>query len=168
MEREPHRSDDVFSRMALDYFLNRRRQGSDPADASIQAVPINMYETEDDVVVVAPMPGVEADNIDIEIDGSTLRLRSELRGPGQQDRRYLTHEWTYGPYARTVELPIEVDGEHANASHGNGVLVVSLPKAARSRPVKVSLRKTGQFEGAHQGHSGHHADREELDPRTSQ
>ena len=43
-----------------------------------------------------------------------------LQVNGQQERRYLVHEWTYGPYERTITLPVEVDGRQANASHGNG------------------------------------------------
>jgi HSP20 family protein len=146
--------------MALDYYLNRRGPtGNAPsaAEASAQAVPVNVYETRDDVVIVAPMPGVEAEDIDIAVDGSTVTLRASLRGPGQADRQYLVHEWTYGPYERTIDIPIEVDAQAANASHSNGVLVVSLPKAARAKPVRIPLKSTGSSGGVREGHSGHHA-----------
>jgi HSP20 family protein len=135
-----------------------RAEGSAPrpSEADAQIVPVNVYETEGDVVVVAPMPGVEAENIDIEVLGSTVRLRASLRGPGQADRRYLLHEWTYGPYERVVELPVEVDAEHANASHDNGVLVVSLPKSLRSKSVRIPLKQVNSSEALHEGHSGHH------------
>jgi HSP20 family protein len=109
------------------------------------------------------MPGVEAENIDIEILGSTVTLRASLRGPGQADRRYLLHEWTYGPYERTVTLPVEVDAAHANASHGNGVVVVSLPKAARARAIRVPLQQVSANEARHRGHSGHHTTRQGLE-----
>lgn len=128
-----------------------------------QSIPVNVYETPGDIVIIAPMPGVEAENIDIEILGNTVSLRATLRGEGQMDRRYLLHEWTYGPYERTITLPIEVDAQHANASHSNGILVVSLPKSARSRAVRVPLRQMTANDAEHRGHAGHHTSRQGLE-----
>ena len=141
MYRDPG-SEDMLRRAAWDNYVGlhrplRAQEGPEPP----QEVPINIYETEEDVVVVAPMPGVEPEDIDIQMQGSRLTLRAALRGPGQQDRRYLLHEWTYGPYERSVDLPVQVDTQGAHASHGNGVLVLSLPKASSSRTVRVSLHQ---------------------------
>lgn len=162
--QDPSTAGDLFWRLAGDYAVGRAAQDV-PSGGTPQAqqIPVNVYETEEDVVVVAPMPGVEAENIDVEVLGSTVTLRASLRGPGQADRRYLLHEWTYGPYERTVELPIDIDAEHANASHGNGVLVLSFPKAARSRSVRIPLRQVTSNEALHEGHSGHHSAREGLE-----
>jgi HSP20 family protein len=115
---------------------------------------LNVFESEDDIVLVCPMPGVEADNIDIEILGNTVSLRASLRGVGQANRRYLLHEWSYGSYARTFHLPVEVDAERANASHSNGVLVLTLPKAERSKTVRIPLTRVNSREATHRGHSG--------------
>jgi HSP20 family protein len=145
---------------------SRRVEGLNMGSTEAQHIPINVYETEEDVVIVAPMPGVEADNIDIEVLGATVHLRASLRGPGQEARRYLVHEWSYGPYERTVELPVEVDAEHANASHGNGVLVLSLPKAARSRSVRIHLTQGTSSGAGRAGHSGHHSSRQGLDAQS--
>lgn len=127
-----------------------------------QHIPVNVYETDEDVLIIAPMPGVEAENIDVEVLGTRVTLRASLRGPGQEDRRYLMHEWTYGPYERIVELPVEVDGEHANASHSNGVLALSLPKSTRARSVRIPLRQVESSESRARGHSGHHSTRHGL------
>lgn len=148
---------DFLWRFAGDEFARRDR----PADGT-QSIPVNVYETEEDVLIVAPMPGVEAENIDIEILGKQVRLRASLRGPGQDDRRYLIREWSYGPYERVVELPVDVDGEHANASHSNGILALSLPKSTRARSVRIPLRHTESSVSRAQGHSGHHSTREGL------
>ncbi|HZU14525.1 MAG TPA: Hsp20/alpha crystallin family protein [Chloroflexota bacterium] len=141
------------------------RQGESPTSAPRpmeQRIPVNVYETEGDVVVIAPMPGVEAEDIDVEVLGQTVTLRARLRGPGQEARRYVRHEWSYGPYERTVELPIEVDADHANASHGNGVLVLSFPKALSTRSIRIPLQQITAGEALHQGHSGHNTIREGL------
>lgn len=154
MERDRNPAEELLRRVALDYHFGSQARGS-AEGLQAQVIPLNIYETNDDVVIVAPMPGVEPDNVDIEVLDKTVTLRATLRGPGQEDRRYLLHEWTYGPYERTVVLPVAVDAQAANASHGNGVLVLSLPKAARARVVRVPLARTGAGEGRHQGHSGH-------------
>jgi HSP20 family protein len=153
MERQRNPASDLFQRAALDYYFGPGEAGH-ASRRAVQAVPVNVYLTADDVVITAPMPGVEADDIDIEVHGTRLRLRAALRGPHQMDRDYLVHEWTYGPYERVIELPIEVDASRANASHGNGVLVLSLPKAPHLRAVKVSLNQITSQTARHQGHSG--------------
>lgn len=164
MDRERPSAQDVLRRVALERAMTpspatSRNRGIGHA----QAVPVNVYETAEDVVIVVPMPGVEAENIEIEVLGSVVHLRASMRGTGQEDREYLVREWSYGPYARSITLPLDVDAEHANASHGNGVLVVSLPKAQRARTVRVPLRQVTASEATHQGHSGHHTTRQGLD-----
>lgn len=146
---------DFLWRFAGDQFSGSGRSGT-------QHIPVNVYETEEDVLIIAPMPGVEAENIDIEVLGKRVTLRASLRGPGQDDRRYLIREWSYGPYERVVELPVQVDGEHANASHSNGVLALSLPKSLRSKSVKIPLRQVESSEARARGHSGHHTTRQGL------
>jgi HSP20 family protein len=148
---------DFLWRFAGDQYSGRGRSGG-----STQFIPVNVYETDGDVLIIAPMPGVEADNIDIEVTGKRVSLRASLRGPGQESRRYLLHEWSYGPYERVVELPVEVDGENANASHSNGVLALSLPKSTRSRSIKIPLRQVQSSEARTEGHSGHHTTRQGL------
>jgi HSP20 family molecular chaperone IbpA len=139
----------------MDYFFGGRpgqHQSTQPAGP--QPVPVNVYQTEEHVVITAPMPGVEADNIDIDVQGSRVSLRATLRGPKQEHRNYLVHEWTYGPYERVIELPMDVDASRANASHGNGVLVLTLPKAPHLRTVHVPLRQTSSQTASRQGHEG--------------
>lgn len=148
---------DFLWRFANDQFAGRGR-----TDDGTQYIPVNVYETEEDILIIAPMPGVEAENIDIEVLGKQVRLRASLRGPGQDNRRYLIREWTYGPYERVIELPVDVDGEHANASHSNGILALSLPKSARARSVRIPLRHTESSAAREQGHSGHHTTRQGL------
>ncbi len=138
MESRP--SEELLRRQVLGQYLRGRSSSvaGDPRE-SAQRIPVNVYETPKEVVVVAPMPGVESDDIDIEVMGRSLTLRARLRGRDQFDRQYAIHEWTYGPYERTVELPEDVDAAKAKATHGNGVLAVALPKAQRARSVTIKL-----------------------------
>ena len=88
--------------------------------------------------------------------GSPAELYADKRGPGQERHRYLRREWSYGPYERTVELPSEVDIERANATYGNGIVTIALPKAAarRHRRIEISLDQVGTTRGEHVGHRG--------------
>ncbi len=122
-----------------------------------QILPINVYDVDHDLVVVVPMPGMEPENVHVTVAGKILTIRASLRGPGQFDRRYIRHEWTYGPYMRRIELPSPVDAERANASLGNGVLTLTLPKVAMAQTRRIELRKTGTAEGHREGHAGHRA-----------
>lgn len=90
-----------------------------------QQLPVNMYEATDAVVVIAPMPAVMADDIHVSLEGRTLSISADCRTDAPKD--YLLHEWHYGPYERTVELP-EGYGGGGEGSFGNGQLAVRVLK----------------------------------------
>ena len=69
----------------------------------LQSVPVNVYETTQALVIVAPVPAVTADDVTIEARPGRLRFYAHLRSAGTRD--YLIHEWDYGGYEREVELP---------------------------------------------------------------
>ena len=128
------------------------------------AVPVNLYENDRELMVATPMPGIEPEDIEVEVtDDRRLLLRARQHGPGQERIEYLVREWSYGPFQRDVELPRDVDAPRANISYGNGVLMVSLPKAGRTIPATLQVGKTGHARGRTTGHAGRGADDTELD-----
>jgi HSP20 family protein len=128
-----------------------------------QTIPINMYVTSsNDLVITAPVPGLESSDLEITVHDTTVTIFGKMRGPGQQEREYLVHEWSYGPYRRIIELPFPVDADHANASLGNGVLVLSLPRSSSTLPHQIKLQHVAADRGKTQGHSGHHSTRQGL------
>lgn len=119
------------------------------------AVPINIFENERELMVVAPMPGVAPEDISIDVtDDGQLTLRSAQHGEGQERISYLTREWSYGPYERTIELPVAVDARRANVTYGNGVLSVTFPKAGSMNGGRVLVKRTGHARGMIAGHAG--------------
>jgi HSP20 family molecular chaperone IbpA len=92
-----------------------------------QTFPVNVYEAEAAVVVVAPLPAVMSDDVEITIDGRELRISAAQRTDAPKD--YLVQEWTYGPYDRTVELP-EGFGAGVEATLNNGQLAVRVLRGA--------------------------------------
>lgn len=119
------------------------------------AIPVNMYENERELLIVAPMPGVAAEDISVDVtaDGG-LTLRAKMHGEGQERIGYLLREWSYGPYERTIELPCCVDASRANLSFGNGVLSVSLPKTAETMVASLGVEPSGHARGVTAGHVG--------------
>jgi HSP20 family protein len=119
------------------------------------AVPINIFENDRELLVVAPMPGVAPEDISIDVhDDGRLTLRARQHGPGQERIEYLLREWSYGPFERTIELPRAVDARRANVSFGNGVLTISFPKAASMLAATVSVASSGHARGLTAGHAG--------------
>lgn len=86
-----------------------------------QNVPINAYETTGAFVILAPFPAVTANDVSIELVGQTLRMWAELRSAGPRD--YAIHEWEFGGYERSVEIP-DGYGSGVEAVLSNGQLVV--------------------------------------------
>ena len=119
------------------------------------AIPVNLFENNRELMVVAPMPGVGPEDISIDVtDDGRLVLRAAQHGEGQERIDYLQREWSYGPYERTIELPYAVDAMRANVSYGNGVLSVTLPRADATVGNQIRLARTGHARGVSIGHAG--------------
>jgi HSP20 family protein len=119
------------------------------------AIPVNLYQNDRELVVVAPMPGVAPDDITIDVSGQgELTLSCAEHGIGQERIEYLLREWSYGPYLRRVQLPCAVDASKANVAYGNGVLSISFPKADATEPASIDLGRTGHARGLALGHVG--------------
>jgi HSP20 family protein len=121
-----------------------------------QRIPVKVYRTSDRITVAAPMPGLQPEDIAVEVtpEGS-LMLFGELRGALKGVKDLLVDEWNVGEYRRTLDLPAPVDGETANVSYGNGVLVVALVISDVVRPARLTMTSTGLDHGSHAGHAGH-------------
>ena len=127
------------------------------------AVPVNMYENDRELVVATPMPGVAPEDIEVQVtDDRRLIVRARQHGPGQERIDYLLREWSYGPFEREIPLPRDVDAPRANLSYGNGVLMVSLPKADRTVAATVGVDRKGHARGMVAHHAGRQPDDREA------
>ena len=109
-----------------------------------QSVPVNIFESNESLMVIAPMPGLQQEDIEITARGNSLTIEGRERADLKPDteKRYLRHEWRYGPYHRTVELPYAVDAASAEATLGNGVLTIRLTKAATEHSHRINVKST--------------------------
>lgn len=120
-----------------------------------QRIPIKVYRTRDRITVAAPMPGLQPEDITAEVtaDGRLI-LAGELRGVLKGIKDLLVDEWSIGGYQRAFDLPEPVDGETANVTYGNGVLVVAFAVAPVMRPARLTMETTSIDHGSYFGHAG--------------
>jgi HSP20 family protein len=121
-----------------------------------QTVPVRIYQTENQIMLAAPMPGLEAQDISVSINDKTVTIMGQERGLGQHDLELTLCEWTFGPYFREVVLDQAVDGVLTNATYGNGVLVLNMPKATNGEPMPANFRlsRIDATRGERIGHRG--------------
>ncbi len=127
-----------------------------PEQNAYQPVSINVYRTGSRLTIAALMPGIEPENISVEItsDGR-LVLEGTLRGELKGIKEQLLEEWRAGSYRREYTLPNAVDGSMANITYGNGVVVIALPLADQIRPARLTVETLTPTRGERAGNAGH-------------
>jgi|FLYN01.1.fsa_nt_gi HSP20 family protein len=108
------------------------------------ALALDVRESSNDYTVVTSMPGVKPDDIHVRLDNDVLTISGEVK-QSSGNRRALIQERYYGRFSRSIRLPESVDSKNAEAVYNNGVLTLTLPKAASAKrswriPVKTRGR----------------------------
>ena len=105
------------------------------------ALAVDMYETDQDVVVKSSMPGVKPEDIDITITGDTLTIKGETKAEEKVEKaNYVRQERRYGAFSRSLTLPTTIVAEKAKAEFENGVLTLTLPKAEEVKPKTIKVK----------------------------
>jgi HSP20 family protein len=151
MRWDPFR-DALSLREAMDRLLEQSvvspRGAGAPSRGGSVTLPVDLWETPESLVVRVPLPGVkvEADDVEIGVDGNVLTIRATLPGAAGEDSqapgegiRWIYREIPRGEARRTIELPIAVDADAATAHFANGLLLQTLPKAQTARPRKINV-----------------------------
>jgi HSP20 family protein len=117
-------------------------RGLDRPFAGYKAWPaIDVAEEENAVIVRAEVPGCKADDIDISVYGNTLTISGEKKlEEEKKEKGYYHIESTYGSFRRELTLPTDVDSSKVEAACKDGVLTITLPKAASAKAVKVKVK----------------------------
>jgi HSP20 family protein len=121
-----------------------------------QHIPVKVYRTEDRLMVAAPMPGLEPENIVVEVTaGGLLILHGDQRSMLKEVKELLLDEWSAGVYHRELALAAPVNGECANVTYGNGVLTVAMPISEQTLPARLTLERVTPTHGERKGNAGH-------------
>lgn len=136
-----------MERMFDDFWGRRMRpwwpeRWSMPAVLEISPPAVDLYEEKDDIVVKAELPGMDKDNIEVNLTDHTLTIKGEKKKEEEiKEENYYKSERSYGSFIRTVELPRDVHADKVKASFKNGILEVRLPKTeeAKAKEIKVKV-----------------------------
>jgi len=102
---------------------------------------IDMYQTDDEVVVKAAVPGYKAEDVQINVTGEVLSIRGELRQEKEmKEKAWQMREQRWGSFERSVTLPTGVLADKAKAEFEDGMLTITLPKAEDSRPKTITVK----------------------------
>jgi HSP20 family protein len=105
---------------------------------------LDVYETGDELVVKAVLPGLKAEDVNITVTADTLTLRGEYNqdngNNGSMEPTYHIREWRGGAFERTIRLPLDVQTDKAKADFENGILTISLPKAESVKPRTITVK----------------------------
>ena len=126
---------------------NSARDRSDHADLATWAPPVDIYETENELVIKADLPDLEDKDIDVRVENNSLTIRGERKFEKDvNEENYLRIERAYGPFTRSFSLPNTVSPESVRAEYRNGVLTLHLTKREESKPkqIKITVSANGK------------------------
>jgi HSP20 family protein len=101
---------------------------------------VNVFSDEDALVVQAEVPGVQPDQLNVQVDPGRLTISGERDLDAGKDGSFHRRERRGGRFSRVIQLPRDLDPEQADAQYRNGLLTVRLPKHAASKPRQIQVR----------------------------
>jgi|SRR5215211_7324470 len=108
-----------------------------------QPMPLDVYATEDRVVILAAVPGMDPNELELTVHQNTVSLSGKIGNVSETEEAkgatWYVHELASGAFRRSITLPFPVDSEQTEASFENGILRVVLPKAESAKPRKIAI-----------------------------
>jgi HSP20 family protein len=127
-----HLFDDAFTR-PLSFAREGRYDWTSPA--------IDMYEADNEVVVKASLPGIKADEVQINVSGDVLTIKGETKQEEEKkDKSWHIREQRWGVFERSIMLPTAVNSDQAKADFENGILTITLPKSENVKSKTITIR----------------------------
>ena len=128
---------DAMDRLFDDAFTRPLRM----YDGQMSIPAVDMYQTDDEVVVKAAVPGAKADDVQINVTGEVLIIKGEIGEKEEvKEKAYHLREQRWGVFERTIALPTDVIADKAKAEFENGILTITLPKAEEVRPKTINIK----------------------------
>ena len=137
--RDMVRLGDVMDRL----FENSWMRPGDASRAERELrLPLDVYTTPSEIVVIANVPGLKPEEVSITLENDTLSVNGEIKAP-MENVDYVFQERPYGKFSRVLTINVPVDNDKVEATFDSGVLTITLPKAEAARPkiIKVEASK---------------------------
>jgi len=113
------------------------------AGPSVQPMPLDVYATDQQAVILAAVPGMRPDSLEITAHQNTVTLTGIVQDVAQsseaKEATWYLHELWSGQYRRSVTLPFEIDAAKAQANFESGIVRIVLPKAEHAKPKKIAI-----------------------------
>jgi HSP20 family protein len=135
-----------MDRMMEDFFGRRVRpwwpeRWSRTNELDVSAPAVDVFEEKDDIVVKAEIPGMDKDNIEVNLADHTLTIKGEKKKEEEvKEENYYRSERSYGSFFRTLELPKDVHADKVKATFKNGVLEVRMPKTEEAKAKEIRVK----------------------------
>jgi HSP20 family protein len=141
---EPFRGEPSLQNHLNRLFNQTLERNSEEASLTTWAPPVDIYETEQELVVKADIPDVQPEELDIRVENNILTIRGERKFEKQvAENNYLRVERSYGSFARSFSLANTVNTEAIKAEYKNGVLTLSVPKREEAKPKQIKVNVEG-------------------------
>jgi HSP20 family protein len=109
------------------------------------APPVDIYETDNDIVLKAELPGVDPKDVEVRVEDNTLYLKGERKQEKEvKEQNYHRVERSYGSFARSFSLPNSIDASKVKAEYKDGLLTLTMPKREEAKPktIKIDVTKS--------------------------
>lgn len=135
--REMRRMHETLDRMFDRALLGSWWDGADGAGL----LPIDLYETDEEIVIKAAAPGLKPEDLNISITGDTVNIHGEVVEEREDENaRYYLKERRFGSFTRSIALPTSVNADKAKAEFENGILTLTIPKSEEAKPKTITVK----------------------------
>ncbi|MBN1890281.1 MAG: Hsp20/alpha crystallin family protein [Thermoflexales bacterium] len=111
------------------------------AGAGFEGPAVDVYQTKDDVIVKAAVPGLDPEDIDVSVTGDMLTIKGEFKQEEKVEKeQYVYQERRFGQFCRQMSLPARVKADKASAEYEHGVLTLKLPKVEEAKPKGLKIK----------------------------
>jgi HSP20 family protein len=106
---------------------------------------VDIYETDNDIVLKVELPGIDAKDVEVRVEDNTLYLKGERKQEKEvKEQNYHRVERSYGSFARSFSLPNSIDANKVKAEYKDGLLTLAMPKREEAKPktIKIDVTKS--------------------------
>lgn len=134
--REVTRMERDLRRMMRDF----EQTSEEPSSMAVWVPPVDIYETDNEIVVRADVSGIDPKDLDIRIENNVLTMKGERRMQEEvKEDTYHRIESAYGTFMRSFTLPAAVEEDQIKAEYKDGVLKITLPKKEQAKPKQIKV-----------------------------
>ena len=126
-------------RHAMNRWFDEGLTDSRPAEREM-VLAVDVEAGDEAYDITALVPGLDADDLDIEVLNDTVTIRGEFKTDGNDEKKYLLSELPCGRFSRVIALPTAAEAEKVEASIKNGILSLHIPKAEEDRPKAIKVK----------------------------